>query len=104
MKKTLVSILLVIALVAGLCTVSFGASQKAGDVDFDGLVTAEDALLVLRATSGTSSLSAAQVKAADVSYDGKVNSVDALRILLYVCGSINSLDKLGGEEGDDIII
>jgi hypothetical protein len=41
---------------------------------------------------------------ADVTYDGKINSVDALRILLYVCGSINSLDKLGGEEGDDIII
>ena len=37
MKKTtaLISILLVVALVAGLASVSFGASQKAGDVDFD---------------------------------------------------------------------
>ncbi len=104
MKKAILSIVLVIALVAGLCSVSVGASQKSGDVDFDGLVTAEDALLVLRATSGTTTLSSAQIKAADVTYDGKINSVDALRILLYVCGSINSLDKLGGEEGDDIII
>ena len=104
MKKALISLALVIALVAGLASVSFGASQKAGDVDFDGLVTAEDALLVLRATAGTTSLSSAQIDAADVTYDGKINSVDALRILLYVCGNINSLDKLGGEEGDDIII
>ncbi len=103
-KKALVSILLVLALTAGIACVAFGASTKAGDVDFDGLVTAEDALLVLRATAGTQQLSSAQVTAADVTYDGKVNSVDALRILLYVCGSINSLDKLGGEEGDDIII
>lgn len=102
--KAVLSVILVLSLVCGICCVSLGASNKMGDVDFDGLVTAEDALLVLRATSGTTVLSDAQVTSADVTYDGKVNSVDALRILLYVCGSINSLDKLGGEEGDDIII
>lgn len=103
-KKIVVSLFLVLALAAGISSAAFGASTKAGDVDFDGLVTAEDALLVLRATAGTQQLSTAQVTAADVTYDGTVNSVDALRILLYVCGSINSLDKLSGEEGDDIII
>lgn len=102
-KKT-VSILLVLAAVAGVCTVSFAASKKMGDVDLDSHINAEDALLVLRHTAGTDELTAAQLAVADVTYDGKVNSVDALRILLYVSGSINSLEKVGSEEGDEVII
>ncbi len=102
--KRLLSMLLVVAAVAGICTVSFAATNKMGDVDFDSSVTAEDALLVLRYTAGTGELNAAQKAAADVTYDGKVNSVDALRILLYVSGSISSLEKVGSEEGDEIII
>ncbi len=98
----LISILLVCCLTAGFFVC--GASDVHGDVDLDGKVTAEDALLVLRASSGTDTLTAAQVKLADVTYDGKINSVDALRILLYISGSISDLGNVGSEEGDDIII
>ncbi len=102
--KKILSVLLIAAVVAGVCTVSFAANNKMGDVDFDSLVTAEDALLVLRYTAGTDELTAQQLKVADVTYDGKVNSVDALRILLYVSGSVPSLERIDSEEGDDIII
>ena len=61
-------------------------------------------LLLLRATSGTTTLTAAQIKTAVVTYDSNINSVDALRILLFVSGNISSLDKLSGDEGNDVII
>lgn len=102
--KKVLSILLVLVAVVGVCTVSFAASKKMGDVDFDTIITAEDALLVLRYTAGTDELTAAQLAVADVTYDGKVNSVDALRILLYVSGSVPSLEQVGSEEGDEVII
>ncbi len=98
----LIPILLIFSMVAGF--LANGASDIPGDVDLDGNVTAEDALLVLRTSSGTDTLTAAQVKLADVTYDGKINSVDALRILLYISGSISDLGNVGSEEGDDIII
>ncbi len=98
----LISILLICSIAAGF--IASGASDIPGDVDLDGRVTAEDALLVLRASAGTDELNATQRKLADVTYDGKVNSVDALRILLYISGSISDLGNVGSEEGDDIII
>ncbi len=98
----LISILFVCSIAAGFIALS--ASDVPGDVDLDGKVTAEDALLVLRASSGTDKLTAAQFILADVTYDGKINSVDALRILLYISGSIADLGNIGSEEGDDIII
>ena len=75
-----------------------------GDVDFDGSVNVEDALVVLRAVAGEeeAALTAEQRVVADVTYDGVINSVDALRILLFVSGQISSLDVIGGEEGDEI--
>ena len=100
--RIFISILLVCSIAAGF--IVCGASDAPGDVDLDGKVTAEDALLVLRASSGTDKLNAAQIKLADVTYDGKINSVDALRILLYISGSIADLGNVGSEEGDDIII
>ena len=100
------SILISILLVCGIAAsfIASGASDTPGDVDLDGKVTAEDALLVLRASAGTDKLNAKQTKLADVTYDGKVNSVDALRILLYISGNISDLGNIGSEEGDDIII
>ena len=103
--RILISIVLVCAVAAGSLALSaLGSSSIAGDVDLDGNVTAEDALLVLRASSGIDTLSAEQEKLADVTYDGKINSVDALRILLYISGRISDLGNVGSEEGDDIII
>ncbi len=101
----LISILLTCAVaLGGFALYALGSSSKAGDVDFDGAVTVEDALLVLRASADLNTLNAEQFKLADVTYDGKVNSVDALRILLYISGNISDLGNIGSEEGDDIII
>ncbi|MBQ5823382.1 MAG: dockerin type I repeat-containing protein [Clostridia bacterium] len=101
----LVSIVIVCAVaLGGFALGALGSSSIAGDVDFDGKVTAEDALLVLRASADLDMLTAEQRKAADVTYDSKVNSVDALRILLYISGNISDLGNIGSEEGDDIII
>ncbi len=101
----LISIVLVCAVaLSGFALGALGSSSEPGDVDLDGNVTAEDALLVLRASADLNTLTAEQVKVADVTYDGKVNSVDALRILLYISGNITDLGNIGSEEGDDIII
>lgn len=104
MKKLIAAAAAAILAVGAMCSFALASTSKAGDVDFDSLVTAEDALLVLRYTAGTQELTSAQLTAADVTYDGTVNSVDALRILLYVSGSVPTLEKVGSEEGDDIII
>ena len=109
MKKIskILAVLLSLAVIAGvLFTNAFAAGNRAGDADLDGDVDVEDALVVLRSVAGENGayLTAEQRTAADVTYDGTVNSVDALRILLYVSGHISSLDPVGGEEGDDIII
>ena len=105
--KRILAVVLSLAIAAGvLVTTALAAGTTMGDVDFDGTVTVEDALIVLRATAGEEgvSLTAEQRAAADVTYDSHVNSVDALRILLYVSGQISTLDAVGGEEGDDIIL
>ena len=101
------AVVLSLAVIAGvLFTNAFATGTKMGDVDFSGTVDVEDALVVLRAVAGEdgAALTAEQRTAADVTYDGTINSVDALRILLYVSGQISTLDAVGGEEGDDIIL
>ena len=57
-----------------------------GDVDGDGDVTSADALAILRASSGLSTLTAAQTTAADVDGDGDATSSDALQVLRYSSG------------------
>ena len=107
--KKLFAVLLSILLIAAVAAGSFvffaqGAAGTAGDADLDGYITAQDAMLVLRASSGLAELNALQTVRADVTYDGKIDSVDALRILMYVSGNISDLDNAGSEEGDNIIL
>ena len=52
-----------------------------GDVDGDGQITAADARLVLRASSGLESLTPEQQEAADINRDGVVTAADARQIL-----------------------
>lgn len=54
-----------------------------GDVNGDGLVTAADARLALRAAVKLEILDATQFIAADVNYDNKVTGTDARKILRY---------------------
>ena len=58
-----------------------------GDVDGDGMVTREDAYLILSYLAGTTSLTSAQLLKADVNDDGLVDEEDAQKILEIVEGS-----------------
>ena len=59
-----------------------------GDVNGDGKVNTEDALLALKAAVGITKLSEAQTLAGDVSGDGRVTTEDALLILKHAVGII----------------
>ncbi len=60
-----------------------------GDVDGDGNVKAADALMILKAVVGKTTLTAAQITAGDVDGDGQIKAADALNILKKVVGKID---------------
>ena len=62
-----------------------------GDIDGDGNITSADALIVLKAAAGKTTLTDNEMQAADVNADGKVNSADALEILKYASGKMVNL-------------
>ncbi len=62
--------------------------DKTGDINNDGSINSNDALLVLQYATGTVTLSAAQKASADTNKDNAVNSIDALAILQYATGII----------------
>ncbi len=57
-----------------------------GDLNGDGVITADDALTTLRSTTGLEELSAEQIAAADIDGDGVVTANDALIILRISAG------------------
>ena len=57
-----------------------------GDVDFDGKVTASDALEVLKSVVGKVTLTKTQKQVADLIEDSSVDATDALQILKVVVG------------------
>lgn len=65
----------------------YTATDLLGDVDGDGLVTREDAYLILSHLAGTITLSSAQLLKADVDGNGLVNEADAQKILAIVEGA-----------------
>ena len=67
---------------------------KLGDLDFDGLITASDARLALRAAVGLEDFDALLVSVGDVDFDGKVTAADARKILRAAV----QLEVLGEEE------
>lgn len=58
-----------------------------GDVNTDGAITANDALVALRATVGKIQLDDDRVARADVNGDGKVDAKDALEMLQFTVGN-----------------
>ena len=60
-----------------------------GDVNGDGLVTAQDASLVLQAVAGKIELSPSQISIADVNGDTSITAQDASLILQKVAGKID---------------
>ncbi|MBR3381776.1 MAG: S8 family serine peptidase [Clostridia bacterium] len=65
-----------------------GAAPASGDVDGDGNVTANDALLILRHSMGLIQLSAGALTAADADGSGSVTANDALIILRRTLGLV----------------
>lgn len=75
-----------------------GGKQALGDVNNDGSVTAEDALMALQAATEKISLTAAQEAAADVDGETGVSSTDALMILQYATQKITSFSAATQDE------
>lgn len=65
-------------------------SQKTGDVNNDGKITAADARLILRTAAGIQVLSGAAANAADVNGDTLITAKDARSVLRYAAGITNS--------------
>ncbi|MBR3620980.1 MAG: dockerin type I repeat-containing protein, partial [Clostridia bacterium] len=59
-----------------------------GDLDGNGIVNTNDALMALRAAVGITKLDANQILAGDVTGDRKVTTEDALLILKHAVGII----------------
>ena len=68
------------------------AISRIGDVDGDGVVTAKDALMLMKCLEGSLILSDDEFKRADLNSDGRLSAAEALRILQYVNGKINTLE------------
>lgn len=66
---------------------SISCVSNVGDVDGGGAVNSTDALLILKTSTGSLTLTDKQNLVADFNGDGKVNSVDALIVLQVATGS-----------------
>ncbi|MBP9989399.1 MAG: hypothetical protein KBT46_07860 [Ruminococcus sp.] len=65
------------------------ANNNIGDVNSDGKINSDDALMVLNYAVKKGTLNSTQIKAADMNKDNKVNSQDALLILNVVTGKVS---------------
>ena len=66
-----------------------------GDVNDDGVVAADDALMTLRHTVGLTVLNRSQISAADVDFDNTVTANDSLSILRYTIGMASADTPIG---------
>ena len=96
--KRLVSAVLFIVVVSGMMVIPIGLGEENtaaatdvlyGDVNDDGEVTVEDAVLVLRDVVGLESLGLSARRRADVSYNRRIDVGDAVLILKFVARNIN---------------
>jgi len=62
-----------------------------GDADLNGLVSAQDALVILRSIVGKTTLSQSAKLAADIRQTGVVDAGDALMVLQYIVGKLSAL-------------
>lgn len=90
-----------LALVAGVALGWYGSPLNQpgprGDTDKDGVVSATDALHVLRYVAGLEMLGPTHRDLSDVDSDGQVDAVDALLILRQVAGIGTPAITYGGE-------
>lgn len=77
-----------------------GASASVGDVNEDGVVDANDALLIMRYAMGVGELE--NLAAADVNGDGEVNMADALLVIRHAMDISTDFDLGTSEGGTDL--
>ena len=84
--------------VTAVCTVTVSAVPEyigtLGDIDDDQTITANDALIILRASVGLDSITPEQTSLADVDGDSTITSGDALAVLRASVGFTDN-DKIG---------
>lgn len=104
MKRNL-SMLVLTAVLAPLffTSGSLAAARVGGDLDGDGIVTAADAAIVLRAADGAVELDNALLSLADVSGNLSVSRADAAAILLYASERLDGFDTLVGYTGGALL-
>ena len=103
--KSIISVILTLAIVAGVfgCYTAYSSAagkNMIGDANSDGALNSFDALMIIRYATGTETLSSAELTAADVDKSGSVNSTDALYILHFVVGKI-SVFPAGNPRAED---
>ena len=78
-------------------TVTKGEEKKGiyGDVDGDGAITANDALMILRNSVGMETFTPEQFKLADIDDDGAISANDALAVLRHSVGMVDESSKVG---------
>ena len=98
-RRSVLSILLTLAIIASCFMFTAAAAPVMGDVDGDGAIKAGDARLALRTSVGLETLSAEQFTVADVDFDGAIKAADARLILRASVG----LETLTPPPSQDII-
>lgn len=92
-SKRSVSLAVALAVTVAALTGSLSASADSslkGDINSNGVIESEDALLLLRHSVGMSELDAEKVLIADVNEDGSIDSADALGVLRISVGLTDS--------------
>lgn len=88
-SKKILIIITALVMMLSLCIVASaaGSCSSNGDVTFDGKITTEDALKVLRFVSEIDTPTAAQRNAADIDGDGKI-TIDDVRCIMMVSANV----------------
>ena len=83
--KRMISAALVSAIVLAGAVSAAAAERRTGDINFDGEITSEDALAILRHSADLELLSESDAQYADMDSDGEITSTDALLALrIYI--------------------
>ena len=86
MKRILLLIAALLLLIVFAVNAAAGTARFVGDVNNDGVVTAEDARVTLRASVGMETLPGELLARADLDADGKLSSADARLVLRISVG------------------
>ena len=101
MKKYFSVLLTVCVLLSCLCLSALAA--RTGDVDYDNVVNASDARLILRAAVGLETFDGTKTLIGDIDFDGKLTAADARLALRCAVGLENGPDRAYANEYEAFI-